>query len=58
MTFAPGYAVLIVVAGDGELGYGAGSLAVRRGSTVLVPYAAGPTTLGGGLRALRCLPPI
>jgi mannose-6-phosphate isomerase len=58
VTFAPGYAVLIVVAGDGELGYGAGSLAVRRGSTVLVPYAAGPTTLGGGLRALRCLPPI
>lgn len=57
VTFAPGYAILIVVAGDGELGYGSGSLAVRRGSTVLVPYAAGPTTLDGGLLAVRCLPP-
>jgi len=58
VTFTPGYAILIVVAGDGELGYGSGSLAVREGTTVLVPYAAGPTTLNGGLRALRCLPPI
>jgi hypothetical protein len=58
VTFTPGYAILIVVAGDGELGYGSGRLAVRPGTTVLVPYAAGPTTLNGGLRALRCLPPI
>jgi mannose-6-phosphate isomerase len=58
VTFTPGYAILIVVAGDGELGYGAGRLAVRPGTTVLVPYSAGPTTLDGRLRVLRCLPPI
>ena len=56
-TLAPGYAVLIVTSGDGRLVSAAGSLPVRSGSTVLVPYAAGPTTLEGRLLALRCRPP-
>jgi hypothetical protein len=29
---------------------------VRRGSTVLVPYGAGPTTFEGRFDALRCRP--
>jgi mannose-6-phosphate isomerase len=56
VTFAPGYAILIVVSGQGRIGYSAGSLPVRRGATILVPYAAGPTTLDGDCQALRCSP--
>lgn len=57
VTFEPGYAILIVVSGQGRIAYPAGSLPVHRGSTILVPYAAGPTTLDGHCQALRCLPP-
>jgi mannose-6-phosphate isomerase len=56
VTFEPGYAILVVVSGDGRLSYPAGTLPVRRGSTVLVPYAAGPTTFEGRFQALRCRP--
>ena len=57
VTFEPGYAILIVVSGQGRIAYPAGSLPVHRGSTILVPYAVGPTTLDGHCQALRCLPP-
>jgi mannose-6-phosphate isomerase len=57
VDFGPGYAILVVYSGRGRLTYPTGSLAVRRGSTVLVPYGAGLTTLEGELRALRCRPP-
>lgn len=56
-TFDPGYAIIIVVSGDGRIAYPAGSLPVRHGSTVLVPYDAGPTTFDGHFQALRCRPP-
>lgn len=57
VTFEPGYAILIVTSGDGELTHSAGRLAVRQGSTILVPYSTGATTLEGQLQALRCQPP-
>ena len=57
VDFEPGYAILVVVSGQGQVTYSAGSLAVQRGSTILVPYGAGLTTLEGDLRALRCRPP-
>jgi mannose-6-phosphate isomerase len=57
VDFGPGYAILVVTSGQGQLTYGSGSLPVRRGSTILVPYGAGLTTLEGDLRALRCRPP-
>jgi mannose-6-phosphate isomerase len=57
VDFEPGYAILVVISGRGQLTYPSGTLAVRRGSTVLVPYGAGLTTLEGELRALRCSPP-
>ncbi len=57
VDFEPGYAILVVVSGQGRMTYGAGSLAVQRGSTILVPNGAGLTTLEGDLRALRCSPP-
>jgi mannose-6-phosphate isomerase len=57
VTFEPGYAVLIVTSGHGQIAYPTGSLAVQRGASVLVPYVAGPTTLEGDFQALRCRPP-
>ena len=52
------YGVLIVTDGGGELAGEAGpSLPVRRGSTVLIPHAAGTCTLTGDVQAVRCLPP-
>lgn len=58
VTFDPGYAILIVVAGDGQITHSTGSLAVRRGATILVPHSAGATTLEGDVQALRCQPPV
>jgi mannose-6-phosphate isomerase len=53
----PAFSILVVVDGEGELEPGADSpLPVARGSTVLVPYAAGACRLSGELVALRCLP--
>ena len=57
VTFEPGYTILVVLSGEGQLACPAGTLPVHRGSTILVPYAAGPTTLEGHVQALRCLPP-
>ena len=50
------YAVLIVVGGVGTLTTATSRLELSRGSTVLIPYSAGPTTLRGTLHAIRCLP--
>jgi mannose-6-phosphate isomerase len=49
----PGFSVVVVTDGEGELG----GLPVRRGSTVLVPFAAGACEVTGSLRAVRCRPP-
>jgi mannose-6-phosphate isomerase len=54
----PSFAVLVVIDGEGELRTEHGdALALRRGSTVLVPYGAGRTTVEGDVDAIRCLPP-
>jgi mannose-6-phosphate isomerase len=51
------YGVLVVTAGDGHLSTENGaSLPVRRGSTVLIPHAAGAAVLTGDLEGVRCLP--
>jgi mannose-6-phosphate isomerase len=60
---APGYGVLVVTEGSGALVPEAGTpvpvpVPVRRGSTVLIPYAAGACTLTGDLLAVRCGPAI
>ena len=52
------FAILVGIQGDGTLRTEHGDeLAVGRGSTVLVPYAAGRTTLAGEVTAIRCRPP-
>ena len=55
---APSFAVLVVLGGEGALRTKRGDeLALRAGTTALVPFAAGVTALAGELDAIRCLPP-
>jgi mannose-6-phosphate isomerase len=52
------FSILVVTEGSGQLETrGGGSLALGRGDTVLVPFAAGPGAVRGRLEAVRCLPP-
>jgi mannose-6-phosphate isomerase len=54
---SPGYAVLVVTEGSGALTPEAGApVPVHRGSTVLIPYAAGACRLTGDVLAVRCRP--
>jgi mannose-6-phosphate isomerase len=57
VAFPASFSIIIVLAGQGELHSGADRLPLRRGATVLVPYAAGEIELTGDLQAVRCLPP-
>ena len=51
------YSVLIVTSGAGLLSPSAGaSIPVGRGSTVVIPHAAGECSLSGDITAIRCLP--
>jgi mannose-6-phosphate isomerase len=51
------YGVLVVTAGQGSLSFeDGGPVAVRRGSTVLIPFAAGPAVVTGSVAGVRCLP--
>lgn len=54
----PAFSILVGVAGAGELVTAASErMPLRRGDTLLVPYAAGPCRVTGEIEALRCLPP-
>jgi mannose-6-phosphate isomerase len=58
-VLAPSFGILLAVAGEGSIRTGAGDeLALRRGTTALVPFGAGDATLTGDLEAIRCLPPV
>ncbi|MDA8296374.1 MAG: class I mannose-6-phosphate isomerase [Actinomycetota bacterium] len=54
-----GFGVLVVVDGVGELAgeFPGRPLPLRRGATVLVPYAAGPMELRGDVEGIWCRPP-
>jgi mannose-6-phosphate isomerase len=52
-TLDAGFSVVIGTAGQGTLG----DIELRRGSAILVPYAAGELQLGGDVEAIRCRPP-
>ncbi|MDI5941475.1 carbohydrate kinase, partial [Micromonospora sp. DH15] len=54
---AQGFAVLVVVAGAGRLTGERDDVPVRRGDTLLVPYAAGPLRLDGAVEAIRLAAP-
>lgn len=56
-SLSASYGVLIVTSGSGTLTTESGSsVPLRRGSTVVIPFAAGRCTLDGTLQAVRCLP--
>jgi mannose-6-phosphate isomerase len=57
VDFPPQAAVLVVLAGGGQLVSAAATLPVERGMTLLVPHGAGPTRLDGDVHVLRCMPP-
>jgi mannose-6-phosphate isomerase len=50
------YGVLVVTSGSGRLAFEGGALPVGRGSTVVIPHAAGPAVLDGVVEGIRCLP--
>ena len=53
----PGFSIVVVLRGSGVLAAGDGrELPVARGTTLLIPHAAGPCRLGGELEAVRCRP--
>lgn len=59
ITAGPGFAILIVLAGQGMLHTEqGGDLVISRGMTILVPYAAGTSELSGDCELIRCLPPV
>jgi mannose-6-phosphate isomerase len=51
------FSIVVVLEGVGRLSSEGGSMALARGDTVLVPWAAGETSIEGELEAVRCLPP-
>src|SRR5262249_13616622 len=54
---SPGYGVLIVTGGSGAVAGESGTpVPVRRGSTVLIPHAAGACALTGDFLAVRARP--
>jgi mannose-6-phosphate isomerase len=53
----PGFAVLVIESGAGELRYEGGRIQVHKGETWVVPHGAGTLSMTGDLRFLTCLPP-
>jgi mannose-6-phosphate isomerase len=51
-----GFAVLVVTSGAGELSGEWGALAIARGATVVVPFAAGAWALSGDVAGIVCRP--
>jgi mannose-6-phosphate isomerase len=58
LTLDAAFAILVVLSGGGRLRteHG-GEVELSRGSTLLVPHAAGRSELSGRLEAVRCRPP-
>jgi len=52
-----GFSVLVAVAGEGRLSGEHDDLSLRRGDTLLIPYAAGPLRLQGEVEAIRLAGP-
>jgi mannose-6-phosphate isomerase len=52
-----GFSILVGLAGDGTLATEGGDVPLRRGSAVLIPYAAGAGELRGDVTVIRCRPP-
>jgi mannose-6-phosphate isomerase len=53
-----GFSVVVVLSGEGRLGYGDTTMPVAAGDTLVVPHAAGQGELRGQVEAIRCRPPL
>ncbi|WP_020670990.1 class I mannose-6-phosphate isomerase [Amycolatopsis nigrescens] len=59
LSLDPSFAVLVVLDGSGTLRTEhSGELTLAKGETLVVPYAAGESTVEGDLTLVRCLPPV
>jgi mannose-6-phosphate isomerase len=52
------FAVVVVLSGQGSLDGEGWELPVKRGDTLVVPWASGPVRATGEVELLRCLPPL
>ena len=57
VTLDAGFSVLVVLEGEGELGWDGRAVRIVAGQTLLVPHAAGRIGLRGEVSVLRCRPP-
>jgi mannose-6-phosphate isomerase len=59
-TLEEGLAILVVISGEGKLegSFSGAPLAIARGDTILLPYAAGPVTCRGDVEVIVCRPPV
>jgi mannose-6-phosphate isomerase len=58
LSFGPSFAVLVVLAGAGQLAGAGWEAHMRAGTTWVVPWGAGTSTLRGDVELIRCLPPL
>jgi len=52
------FAVVVVLSGEGSLEGDDWNIPVKRGNTLVVPWAAGRVRVTGEVELLRCLPPL
>jgi len=52
------FAVVLVISGEGSLEGDGWEVRVKRGSTLVVPWASGQVRVTGEVELLRCLPPL
>ncbi len=58
VSLEPSFAVVVGVSGHGTLSGDGWHLDVQKGTTAVVPWAAGPSKVEGPVELLRCLPPL
>lgn len=57
VTVPTSFAVIVVLDGEGTLGWSADQRPIRRGDAFVVPYAAGELTFSGAVSAIVAQPP-
>ncbi|GMA38380.1 class I mannose-6-phosphate isomerase [Mobilicoccus caccae] len=54
----PGFGIVVVTGGTGEMRWSEGAMALVRGDTVVLPADAGEVEFGGEVSAIVCRPPV
>lgn len=55
--FSAGFAVLVILDGEGTLVTNNGAIPLKQGMTILTPHSSGPVEIHGDLTAVRATPP-